>query len=353
MNNNLLFSKEKSEELDKLAQEIDPRLILFCDYTPIEQYSSNEAGFILGCLNLYKCTVDGMLLWSKLRDEKSCFVQHLPTNGLETLKTIEKQQAYLRSIFAHNNCADSGEYQYRRIRDYEDWLLKATGKKQLLTESEYGYALNELKNIGNSLYDVLHVFLSNLKSLIELDKEVVVYAWIEVAADWYSKKKYYEIYKGMLNNHIWSRQDCARMETATAMHILIGNALKEESDRTLFNQIGIENPFGLKRKLLTITAEVDDEKEKTRIIQKFREDLLPLDIERKTYYEEIDSYEDLHPKWQETLFRQLINRANAEENTNIVGFLAPTNWLDDHINYYLHFLSAERKTHEYLMRPPK
>ena len=74
MENNLIFSAQKAQELNALAKKIDERLLLFVGYEPMKHFTHAETGFYLGCLNLYKCTVDSMILCQKLTPCKMCSV---------------------------------------------------------------------------------------------------------------------------------------------------------------------------------------------------------------------------------------------------------------------------------------
>lgn len=355
MSDNLLFSKKKSEELNQLAQEIDPRLILFCEYTPIEQYQANESGFILGCLNLYKCTVDGLILWSTLRDNNSYLSSLLPIGKLQELVNIHDQQGYLRAIFAHNNSEDACESQASRIVAYKHWLKDAVGVDTLTTDVHFHSALARIEKIGDDLYSILSGFINNVKALTGSARTVAIHKWIDCAAEWYSQKKYHEIYKGWFLSLVRNRVYDTKVDSATVAHELIRNALKKEADEDTFRQIGVPNSLELKRHCDQIWQGQGTEDERKQKIDEFLDMVDSADNDREKEYEAIEKADAkaLEIKWQKVLHTQLINRANVPENLTKTNYLSPTYWLDDHVHAYFFYLSPEKRTYKRLVNRPK
>lgn len=355
MSDNLLFSRKKSDELDRLAQEIDPRLVLFCEYTPVERYLSNESGFILGCLNLYKCTVDGMILWSALRDDSSYLSTLLPPQMSQKLADIHKQQGYLRAMFAHNNSEDACETQYLRICDYKRWLSQTVGVDTMETEAHFGSALAGIEQIGDTLYSILCELINRIKALAKPEQEIAIDEWIDFAAEWFSQKKYHEIYKGWFISHIRIRADSTSIDTPTAVHNLMRNALKRDADEAAWRQIGVSHTIEIPRLFKQILNGSGTMEERRQEVLMLKEKILSIDEERKQIYDDIEKYDQklLEIKWQELLHDQLITIAKDPENLTKISFLCPNIWLDTHIQTYIYHRPLQNKPYESMLKPSK
>lgn len=355
MSNNLLFSRKRSEELDRLAQDIDPRLVLFCEYTPIEQYLSNESGFILGCLNLYKCTVDGMILWSELRDEDSDLSKLMSPQMSQQLAEIHRQQSFLRAMFAHNNSENVCANQYRRIKNYKDWLVQTVGADTLSTEADFCSALARIKKTGDDLYSILHELLSRIKTLKEAEQEKIINKWITCAAEWYTKNKYNEIYKDLFISHLDIRIDRPNLTTSTAVENLMRNALRRDADEKAWGQIDIPNSSAITLRYKQILQGAGTTEEKQQQVSAFKLKVQTVDKERKNAYDEIDKYDQttLEIRWKQLLYTQLVARANDPENLTKTGYLGPAIWPDDHVMHYIFPLPLENRPFVFLLKPSK
>ena len=326
MHDNLLFSAQKAQELDELAQKIDPRLIMFCGYTPDENYFHPEAGFTKGCLNLYKCTVDGMILWKKLTN--SAYKKHLPADGEETLKELDDKQDILRSILAHNNAEENGFSQKQRIEEYKKWVANVTGTPVLDTEAKYQLALNAVLDLGERMFLLLKTFLINAMNASRWEKDKLVRSWISDTASWYSQKKFHQIYMEYLRQHILGRDDVRNKSPegiVAASSELMRNSMKYQADMKRVRVVGYSNQEEYICKCNKLMKRMNPQEMLNRISAD--EKLAESDCKKE--YERIDELPSVETEWQTLLKRQLIDSAAK------VSSLAPSVWLDEHINTHI------------------
>lgn len=179
----------------KVQQDIDPHLFLFCNYEPTVSYAiSEDARFLTAIQDLYKFGVDSNCI---LKAYKQLIPQR-DFRRFSRLRDLLDIICTLRAVTDHNQSAKNGKIEQTQLEVYDAWIESALHKSTPDTQQDFALLNQALDVIAKELIQLVEEFIKSVKA--HPDQAHVVKEWTDRTIHWYSNNTRTEIYKGQLMN---------------------------------------------------------------------------------------------------------------------------------------------------------
>ena len=179
----------------KVQQDIDCRLFLFCNYEPTVSYAiSEDARFLTAIQDLYKFGVDSNCIlkaYKQLTPQRD----HRRFNRLRELLDII---GALRAVTDHNQSVKNGKIEQTQLEAYNAWIETALNKSAPDTQQDFVVLNQCLAAIAKELIQLVEEFIQSVKT--HPDQVYIVKEWTDRTLYWYCNNTRTEIYKGQLMN---------------------------------------------------------------------------------------------------------------------------------------------------------
>ncbi len=179
----------------KVQQDIDPHLFLFCNYEPTVSYAiSEDSRFHTAIQDLYKFGVDSNCILKAYNQ----FIPQQDRKRLNRLRDILDTICTLRAVMDHNQSVENGKIEQAHLEAYNAWIEKALDKSTPDTQQDFAVLNNSLGVIAKELVQLIEEFIKSVKA--NPDQAYVAKEWTDRTLYWYSSNTRTEIYKGQLMN---------------------------------------------------------------------------------------------------------------------------------------------------------
>lgn len=191
----------------KVQQEINPHLFLFCNYEPTTSYAISEDGcFFIAIQDLYKFGVDSNCILSAYR-------KFVPPNDLRRfnrLRDILDIINMLRAVIDHNQSVQNGKIEQEHLEAYNAWVESTLHKPTPETQQDFAILKQSLVAIAKEFVQLTEAFIDCVKSNPNVAN--VVKEWTDRTLYWYCNNTKTEIYKGQLMNAYIANAKAAGIE---------------------------------------------------------------------------------------------------------------------------------------------
>ncbi len=179
----------------KVQQDIDPHLFLFCNYEPTVCYAiSEDARFLTAIQDLYKFGVDSNCILKAYRQ----LIPQRDFRRFNRLRDLLDVICTLRAVIDHNQSAQNGKIEQAQLEVYNAWIETALHKSTPDTQQDFALLNQALDVIAKELVELVEEFIKSVKA--HPDHAYVVKEWTDRTIYWYSNNTRTEIYKGQLMN---------------------------------------------------------------------------------------------------------------------------------------------------------
>ena len=195
--NNPIISAQTAEEINEKVQRlIDPKLFLFCNYSPTRVYSFSEDGaYLVAIQDLYKFAIDTSPILKKIH----IILPKGSVYQFQDLKRSIECVDMLRSVLDHSQNILNGLEQKKRLDEFLLWqqsVLHTNSEPQ--TNEDFAKLYAELERIAQTLLAQVDKLVRMIAALPLKEKEESVRKWIDILLAWYGSNTKTEIYKGIL-----------------------------------------------------------------------------------------------------------------------------------------------------------
>ena len=208
LQDNLLFSAEKASALNEKIQMLDPRLYLFCGYSPTEPTGDSRLDVLHGILNFFRMTTDTIPLWKSLLERDGIFASFVFEADVRKLSAIDEKKNHLRAYLAHNISSENGPTHTIHRKSFSDWETLNTLAMGISSSEGSFYALCDLLEDAETVEKILNRILDRMLESSPEEKANLVQAFIEGILYWYKSNSRRIVLDGFIDKCMKTTYEC-------------------------------------------------------------------------------------------------------------------------------------------------